>query len=199
MTKTAVKTAEPAATGPGVVLFGLDENGKPQAARFGGEHSDLAAQAAGLMGLTVCPVTDNLADIAQQLPPGRIYANGRGFVPNVRRDLYGKLLEAAGVANNGGGSTGGDKSAGEASGTDTTAQSAAAEPLSPLVAQGYPRDWDDISVGHMVIAADNPAWFEAIVTATDGDMLTLRFRDYPKQASVVRHRATVALLKRDAG
>jgi hypothetical protein len=190
MTKNAVKTAEPAAaTGPSVVLFGLDEGGKPQAARFDREHADLATQAAGLMNLTVCPITDALADIAQKLPIGRIYANGRGFVPNVGRDLYGQLIEAAGVATKGGRAVGGDKSTGQTTNT---------EPPKALAAQGYPRDWNDISVGHLVIAADIPAWFEAIVTATDGDMITLRFRDYPNQASVVRHRTAVALLKRDA-
>jgi hypothetical protein len=47
-----------------------------------------------------------------------------------------------------------------------------------------------------VIARDELAegWWEAIVIAKDGDMLTLRFRDY-KQAPVVLHRATLALLK----
>src|SRR5262245_61776853 len=39
-----------------VVLFGLDETGKPRAARFSGEHTDLAARAAGLMNLTICRV-----------------------------------------------------------------------------------------------------------------------------------------------
>jgi hypothetical protein len=67
----------------------------------------------------------------------------------------------------------------------------------PAPAPGLPATWDDIDVGHMVIARDEPAfgWWEAIVIAKDGDMLTLRFRDYPKQAPVVLHRATLALLK----
>jgi hypothetical protein len=60
-----------------------------------------------------------------------------------------------------------------------------------------PATWDDIDVGHLVIARDELAegWWEAVVIARDGDMLTLRFRDYPKQAPVVLHRATLALLK----
>ena len=37
--------------------------------------------------------------------------------------------------------------------------------------------------------------WEAIVIATDNDMLTLRWRDYPKQENVVRHASAVALLK----
>jgi hypothetical protein len=52
-----------------VVLFGLDETGKPRAARFSGEHTDLAAKAAGLMNLTICYANSaELAAIAQQLP-----------------------------------------------------------------------------------------------------------------------------------
>jgi hypothetical protein len=41
---------------------------------------------------------------------------------------------------------------------------------------------------------DKEGWWEAIITATDGDMLTLRFRDYPKQPKVQRHRAAIALI-----
>jgi hypothetical protein len=37
-------------------------------------------------------------------------------------------------------------------------------------------------------------WWEAIVLARDGDMLTLKWRDY-QQPNVVRHAGSVALLK----
>jgi hypothetical protein len=99
------------------------------------------------------------------------YANGRGFVPNVRRDLYEKLIAAAG---------------GEPSQDTET----------PRVTQGLPLSWDEIAPGHLVIAFENKeeGWWEAIVVARDGDMLTLRWRDYPKQSKVVRHRTGVALL-----
>ena len=62
---------------------------------------------------------------------------------------------------------------------------------------GLPASWDDIDVGHLVIAWDeaNAGWWEAIVTAKNGDMLTVRWRDYPKQAPAVLHRAALALLK----
>jgi hypothetical protein len=49
----------------------------------------------------------------------------------------------------------------------------------------------------LVIAREegvDEGWFEAIVLAKDGDMLTLKWRDYPKQAHQIRHRASVALL-----
>ena len=62
---------------------------------------------------------------------------------------------------------------------------------------GLPASWDDIDVGHLVIARDEPnyGWWEGIVIARDGDMLTVRWRDYPKQAPAVLHRAALALLK----
>ncbi len=64
-------------------------------------------------------------------------------------------------------------------------------------AQYFPATWDDIAVGHLVIAHESAfdGWWEAIVLARDGDMLTLKWRDYPRQQNVVRHAATVALLK----
>ena len=53
------------------------------------------------------------------------------------------------------------------------------------VATGLPRAWDEIAPGHLVIAQEalEYGWWEAIVLARDGDMLTLRFRDYPKLPS----------------
>ena len=178
---TKPKPTQPAAeTGPAVVLFGLDETGKPRAARFGSHHAELAGKAAGLMGLRFCAVTSpELTEIAEKLPKGKMYANGRGFVPNVRRDLYAKLIEAAGVNSEdqlGQGSTG---------------------PTLVTVAQGYPVDWEHISVGHLVIAHEHAddGWWEAIVIGIEGDMLTLRWRDFPKYPKLVQHRTAVALLK----
>jgi hypothetical protein len=178
-----------------VVLFGLDETGKPRAAQFSGEHTDLAAKAAGLMNLTICYVNSaELATIAQQLPAGRIHANGRGLVPNVRRDLYDKLIEATRPATN----TGSDiQGTGKPADNPTETSAPNSDPASPAVAQGYPRDWDDISVGHLVIARDDAdaGWWEAIVTDRAGDLVTMRWRDYPGYPKFVQHRTAVALLK----
>ncbi len=38
-------------------------------------------------------------------------------------------------------------------------------------------------------------WWEAIVLARDGEMLALKWRDYPDEANVLRHVASVALMK----
>ena len=180
-----------------VVLFGLDETGKPRAARFSGEHTDLAARAAGLMNLTICYVNSaELAAIAQQLPAGRIHANGRGLVPNVRRDFYDKLIAATGAATM-------SDSENQASGkpahnpTETSAPNSDPASPAPSVLEGYPRDWNDIGVGHLVIAREGAVngWWEAIVVDRAGDLLTMRWRDFPGYPKFVQHRTAVALLK----
>jgi hypothetical protein len=152
------------------VLFGTDEHGKPRAAYFEAGNPELITKAAAAMKLQLLrPVTANQIELAKKLPVGRIHANGTGFVPPIRGDLYSALQLAA--------------------------QPSAAPSAGP--AQGLPQDWDSIQVGHLVIAQENmiEGWWEAIVIATDNDMLTLRWRDYPKVAPISRHRTAVALLK----
>ena len=87
MTKTKT-SAEPAA--PVLIVFGYDEQQKPCGAQFVGENPELVAKAAtDLMDLKVYKATTpDLAAVAKKLPVGRLYANGRGFVPNVRQALY---------------------------------------------------------------------------------------------------------------
>jgi len=162
-----------------IVVHGTDEHGKPRAARFAGEQLDLVNKAAALMHLQFCRATSPaVAEIAQKLPAGRIYSNGRGFVPNVRRDLYAKLLDALA------GRQGGGKS----------------EPAA--MSYPLPPNWDGIEIGHLVLALYDPAdaegWWEAIVVEKAGDMLTLKWRDEPRQPKFVRHRLTVALLDPNA-
>ena len=51
-----------------------------------------------------------------------------------------------------------------------------------------------------MIAPENPVewgYFEAFVLERNGDMLTLRWRDYPEQPIATRHVAAVALLNAD--
>jgi hypothetical protein len=179
-----------------IVLFGLDETGKPRAARFSGEHTDLAAKAAGLMNLTICYVNSaELAAIAQQLPAGRIHANGRGLVPNVRRDLYDNLIAASAATKSDSENQSRGKPADNP--TETSAPNSDPTSLAPSVAEGYPRDWNDICVGHLVIAREDAdsGWWEAIVIAREGDTLTMRWRDYRGYPTFVQHRTAVALLK----
>src|SRR5579863_1476962 len=161
---------------PDLIVLGIDEAGKPQAARFPASQSDLATKAAKAMSLVVGKADGAaLAELAEKLPTGRLYATGRGFVPPVRRSLYDKVVEQL-------------KLAGQPVPRETN--QATAEPPAPEL----PASWDDVAVGHLVIAHESAwdGWWEAIVLARDGDMLTLKWRDYD-QPNVVRHVGSVAL------
>jgi hypothetical protein len=176
MTKTTTKakatTKEPAP----LIALGYDENHKPRAARFPAKDADLVTKAAQLMDLRVYEAaSEDLAALAKKLPEGRLYGNGRGFVPNVRQSLYSEIIVTLAVEP----------------------QAAVGKDQDELpVATGLPRTWDDIAPGHLVIAQEglDYGWWEAIVLGRTGDMFTLRFRDYPKLPKFVRHRAAVALM-----
>jgi hypothetical protein len=92
VTKSAVS---PGSSTPPLIVLGYDDQQKPRGARFVGARPDLVAKAADLMDLKVYQATaPDVADIAKKLPIGRLYANGRGFVPNIRQDLYSEVLVA---------------------------------------------------------------------------------------------------------
>ena len=144
-----------------LIVLGYDENHKPRAARFPATDAELVAKAE-LMDLKVYEAaTEDLAALAKKLPEGRLYGNGRGFVPNIRQSLYSEIIVALAIEPQ------------AAVGKDQD---------EPPVATGLPRTWDDIAPGHLVIAQEalEYGWWEAIVIGRNGDMFTLRFRDYPK-------------------
>jgi hypothetical protein len=167
-----------------LIVLGRDEAGKPRAARFPAGHDNLVSKAAKAMNLAVCKAEGaTVAELAKKLPSGRLYATGRGFVPPVGRRLYGTLVEQLKLA--------GQPVPNEAE------QPNGDQPGAAQAAPGLPSSWDDVAVGHLVIAQESlgDGWWEAIVLARDGDMLTLKWRDYPWQPNVLRHAGSVALLK----
>ncbi len=172
-------TNETNGTAPELIVLGRDEAGKPRAARFPAGHDSLVAKAAKAMNLAVCKADgEALAELSKKLQTGRLYATGRAFVPPVGRSLYGRLIEQLKFA--------GQAVPGE---TDQTTDQAA---------PGLPTTWDDIAVGHLVLVPEEgvrAGWWEAIVLARDGDMLTLKWRDWPGYPNVTRHAGSVALLK----
>jgi hypothetical protein len=178
MTKTTTKAApaKQSASSAALIVLGYDENHKPRAARFPVTEAELVTKAAQLMGLKVYEAaSEDLAAVAKKLPEGRLYGNGRGFVPNIRQSLYSQTIVTLAVEP----------------------QAAVGKDQDELpVATGLPRTWDDIAPGHLVLAQENLdyGWWEAIVLGRTGDMFTLRFRDYPKLPKFVRHRAAVALM-----
>ena len=178
MTKTTTKAApaKQSASSAPLNVLGYDENHKPRAARFPATEAELVAKAAQLMDLKVYEAaSEDLAALAKKLPEGRLYGNGRGFVPNIRQSLYSQISVTLAVEP----------------------QAAVGKDQDELpVATGLPRTWDEIAPGHLVIAQEalEYGWWEAVVVARTGDMFTLRFRDYPKLPKFVRHRAAVALI-----
>ena len=92
MTTKATAATKESASAPLIVL-GYDENHKPRAARFPAKDAELVAKAARLMDLNVYEgASEDLAALAKKLPEGRLYGNGRGFVPNVRQSLYSEII-----------------------------------------------------------------------------------------------------------
>jgi hypothetical protein len=139
----------------------------------------------GTSSYTSSPSSARSLSIWQGVPAGRIHANGRGFVPYIRRDLYAKLVAAAT-----------SPSQGDHASTQAAAASGSTKPSSPNGQEDLPKNWDEIAPGHVVIALDEPGegWYETIVVETNGDMLTLRWRDYPRERRITRHRLSVGLL-----
>ena len=163
---------------PPLIVLGFDEQQKPRGARFVDAKPDLVTKAAEMMGLNVYQATEpDVAEAAKKLPLGRLYANGRGFVPNIRQDLYSDLVVALAAEPEAAVSTAGDKD-------------------SLPVALGVPRTWGEIGPGHLVIAQESLdyGWWEAIVIDRKGDAFTLRYRDYPHLPKFVRHRSGIALM-----
>jgi hypothetical protein len=178
--KTSVtKTSSPTSDDIGLLVLGFDEQQKPCGARFVDAKPDLVAKAAQVMGLKVYkPSSPEAADVAKKLPVGQLYANGRAFVPNVRQTLYSDVIVAL---------------AGE---PQQAAVGLDDDKASAPIARGLPRNWDEIAPGHLVIAQESLdyGWWEAIVIDRKLDMLTLRFRDYPRLPKFFRHRTAVALM-----
>jgi hypothetical protein len=169
-----IKPAKPA--GKVYVLFGADEYARPRAARFSAEDPDLLAKAAEAMHLRLVEVTDpDVAEIAATLPAGRLHANGKSLVPYVKGDMYMNLVWAI---------------------MGDAAPQAHANPT----AQDLPGIWDDVAPGHVVLAREilECGWWEAVVTERTGDLVTVRYRDYPKYAPMVRHRSAIALISAPA-
>ena len=154
------------------ILLGADEYAKPRAARFSGEDPALLAKAAETMHLRMVEITEpEVAEIAALLPAGRLHANGKGLVPYVKGDVYTELM-------------------------CTALTSKSPQPNPNPAPQDLPRSWDDLAPGHVVIAKESLelGWWEAVVIERTGDLVTIRYRDYPQYPPLVRHRSVIALI-----
>jgi hypothetical protein len=170
-----------------VVVFGIDGHGKPKAARFGKDHAGLAIKAADQLQLRVLPGDHpRMAELFGRLPVGRVHASGRTFVPFVRRDVYDKLVAIA--APNG--------SDHRSPSTPDGGLGGAAGSKPPGSGPNLPKSWEDIGVGDLVVANGgvDEGWYEAIVVEVNGNMLTIRWSDYPRERVTAVNRNRLALL-----
>jgi hypothetical protein len=185
------------------VVFGTDRTGKPHAAWFTAEESEAARTAAGLIGYRVLALTTEAqGNVAAQLSRGRLFENGRAFVPFVKAALHETLSQMADATPTGTEAAApADTAAQQAAPAD--ARAPAPEPVrslpvvvSPRVRRGAPRDWDEIEPGSLVLAYDREyeAWYEAIVVQVLGSAYWVRFRDYPEEGVLMRRRENMALL-----
>ncbi|MHC2253181.1 hypothetical protein ACVILK_002873 [Bradyrhizobium embrapense] len=206
MGKKTGKT-EPAKADP-VYVIGLDANGKPRGARFAELKDSIVSAAMDLKCRVLINPPAAVSTLGMKLPVGRVYGGGKVvklFVPNIRRELYDKILEAAGpladgepaaeTANVPGLTSENPQAKGE-----TDAATDHVRCISP-VTSGLPRSWEEITVGHMVLAHESPddGWWEAVVITREDEILTLRYRDAPKLPKFIRHINTVALVNPGPG
>lgn len=192
-----------------IILYGIDQHQKFRAALFPASQADIASRAAAKMNLNSAPVnTRELEELSTELEPARIYEAGKGFVPYVPKSTYGKIVAFAGPGKLENASVPADDTSKPKAQTNSRSRAEAQSKPSAMLKskkgsaiEGLPKDWKDIRVGHLVIAQATKAegWWEAIVTDVKRDVLTLRWRDYPKFPTFARHRSTVALLRPDAG
>jgi hypothetical protein len=169
---TPAKKSKPPKPTAKYILFGADEYAKPRAATFSAEDPALLAKAAETMFLRLVQITEpEVAEIAATLPAGRLHASGKGLVPYIKGDRYNELLCAT-LAN------------------QLPEQNPDPSP------KDLPRSWDELGPGHLVIARETleVGWWEAIVVERTGDVVTVRYRDYPKYPPMVRHRSAIALI-----
>ena len=137
-TSATKRSAEPAANGAILFVLGFDDQQKPRGARFVEDKPELVAKAAGLMGFKVYrTASEDVVAAAKRLPIGKLYANGRGMVPNIRQDLYTDIIVEL-----------------------------VADPPEPLPgtredknalpeARSLPRSWDEVGPGHLVVAHES--------------------------------------------
>ena len=174
MTKTTskAKTSDKrAAVSSAFIVLGFDDKQKPRGARFEGANPDLVAKAAQAMDLRVYEAkSGELAELAKKLPVGRLYATGKGFVPNIRQSLYSQILVAL-------------------AGEPGAALGDAAE--TPSIASGLPKCWDEIapvisSSRKKALRTDGGNAWSSPATATCSRCGSETFPSYPSSRAIAR-------------
>jgi hypothetical protein len=180
-----------------IIVFGRDQQHKTLAGRFPAAIADLAIKAAKQQSLSTLRIaTAETVALAARLAVGRVHSRGAGFVPAVRRDLYDQIDAIAHPKAQ----AAGPEADASAKATPTAAlpipKNEAGTEGNPAGSDGLPASWQEIAAGHLVLAQESVAdgWWEAIVVERRDDMVTLRWRGYPKYKAFVLHVDAVALV-----
>lgn len=171
-------------------VLGLDLDNKARGGRFDSVDDRVVNAALDLGLAAVIKASPEFGQHATKLPAGRLYASGKAFIPAIKEALLTELMTILRKP--------GDASEAyrlENRPTKKDGGMPAVQCKSPITS-GLPRSWQEIDVGHMVLAHEGyeDGWWEAVVVKREDDILTLRYRDAPKLPTFVRHLNTVALV-----
>jgi hypothetical protein len=183
-----------------LLVLGEDENGKRKAAVFSTADMGVVFPAAKAMNLAVHQLyTEHLAKLT--LPTGRIYARGKAFIPPVRKALYDELQTEIANAKSAAKQAQAERSTDALElrkGTDpmTKTQTPSQSPSPQVTTTNvFPPDWASVAAGHVVLIEEpGEGYWHAVVINREDELLTVRFRDYPKVPPVQRHISAIALL-----
>lgn len=152
-----------------IIMFGLDKERKPHAARFSGENDGLLAKAAAAMGMRLAvPITKKQLEVVSKLAVGKIHATGNSLVPIVDQAVYDQINSLVG-----------------------------GEP--GVTAASLPKSAAQLAPGHLVIAQATveDGWWPAVIVKRSSDAVTLKWRDFPSEPEIVRPISALALLNTD--
>lgn len=162
-----------------LVMFGLDSEGKPHAARFSSSVETAVRKAASAKEFKVgLAKTKDAIELAATLPEGKIFDSGNGLAPFVSKDIYDKLVPLLEVK-------------------ESTARGPAATTSNVKTADL----WAAIKVGSVVLVHDpepgpDRSWWECKVVEVSDDkkVLVVRWSKYPKLPIFRVKRTAVAIL-----
>ncbi|WP_246661640.1 MULTISPECIES: hypothetical protein [unclassified Tardiphaga] len=172
-----------------LIALGHDEKKRPRGAWFAQPNDKLLAALSAMRCQVLSSVPNALQDLARKLPEGRLLSSGKVVLPNIGRGLHEQISAA---------------SANENSNDLTATLNERLRPDSDMVASATAKKilsqhWDDVRAGDVVLAPFGPdeGWWEATVVERENSVLTLRYRDYPKEPTFVRHVSTLARIHPD--
>lgn len=189
---TKSEKAAPAADTPkAILLMGRDTTGQPHAACLAARSAKLAETCASTLGLALYRVTDDkqLA-IAKAVPEGKLYDNGRAFVPYVREEMFSELVALLPEAFEWPTLT---PSGAECLEKSVFLAGKGSEALGP----GAKEHWQPPMVGQIVLAygVEWEGWFDAEITSIEPNGLyVMKWREAPELGPITRRIEHIGLV-----